>query len=47
VVGGFGGPHSIGVYFAFGDGSVRFVRTNIAPAIRLRMANRADGDLID
>jgi prepilin-type N-terminal cleavage/methylation domain-containing protein/prepilin-type processing-associated H-X9-DG protein len=47
VVGGFGGPHSNGVYFAFGDGSVRFVRTNIAPAIRLRMANRADGDLID
>jgi prepilin-type N-terminal cleavage/methylation domain-containing protein/prepilin-type processing-associated H-X9-DG protein len=46
-VGGFASFHSGGVQFAFGDGSVRFVSLTIAPAIRLQMAHRADGKLID
>lgn len=46
-VGGFDGFHTGGVQFAFGDGSVRFLSINIAPAIRLQLAHRADGKLID
>lgn len=46
-VGGFDSFHTSGVQFAFGDGSVRFLSTNIAVPVRLQMAHRADGKLID
>jgi prepilin-type N-terminal cleavage/methylation domain-containing protein len=46
-VGGFDGFHSGGVQFALGDGAVRFLSNTIAPGVRLRLAHRADGKLID
>ena len=45
-VGGYSSKHSGGANFAFGDGSVRFLKSSISPRILRRLANRADGDLI-
>jgi len=47
-VGGFGSPHnSDGANFAFGDGSVRFVKANIDQAVYQHLGHRSDGELID
>jgi prepilin-type N-terminal cleavage/methylation domain-containing protein/prepilin-type processing-associated H-X9-DG protein len=45
-VGGFGGYHPSGTNFLFGDGSVRFVRTNINERVFRLLGNRADGEPI-
>jgi prepilin-type N-terminal cleavage/methylation domain-containing protein len=45
-VGGFGSYHTGGCHFAIGDGSVRFISENIAPAILMQLGNRADGQLM-
>ncbi len=47
VVGGFGSRHPGGSNFGFGDGSVRFLKNTITPRVFQRLANRADGDLIN
>lgn len=47
AVGGFGSYHPPGVSFAFGDGSVRFVSNDARPGLLRRLANRADGQLVD
>jgi prepilin-type N-terminal cleavage/methylation domain-containing protein/prepilin-type processing-associated H-X9-DG protein len=47
AVGGFGSAHSGGAHMAFGDGSVRFlIDTTDAETLR-RLANRADGLLVE
>jgi prepilin-type processing-associated H-X9-DG protein len=47
-VGGFGSAHSRdGANFAFGDGSVRFVKANINQAVYQHLGHRSDGELID
>jgi len=47
-VGGFGSTHnSDGANFAFGDGSVRFVKANIDQAVYQHLGHRSDGELID
>lgn len=46
-VGGFGGPHSGGAIYAFGDGSIRFLPETIDPPTYRRLGNRADGELLD
>jgi prepilin-type N-terminal cleavage/methylation domain-containing protein len=46
-VGGFGSYHSGVVQFAFGDGAVRSLSINIAANVRLQLAHRADGKLVD
>lgn len=43
-VGGFGSGHADVVNFAFGDGSVRFVRATVDPRILRLLGNRADGE---
>jgi prepilin-type N-terminal cleavage/methylation domain-containing protein/prepilin-type processing-associated H-X9-DG protein len=45
-VGGYNSRHAGGANFAFGDGSVRFIKTSISPKIFRRLGNRADGELI-
>ena len=45
-VGGFSSRHPGGSNFAFGDGSVRFIKNTISPAVFRRLGSRADGDLI-
>ena len=45
-VGGFGSYHSGGSNFAFGDGSVRFLKQTITPRVFQLLANRADGEMI-
>jgi prepilin-type N-terminal cleavage/methylation domain-containing protein/prepilin-type processing-associated H-X9-DG protein len=47
AVGGFASDHNGGVNFAFGDGSVRFVADDISASVMGRIANRADGQMID
>jgi prepilin-type N-terminal cleavage/methylation domain-containing protein/prepilin-type processing-associated H-X9-DG protein len=45
-VGTFSSRHPGGANFAFGDGSVRFLKTSTSPNIRYWLANRADGEII-
>jgi prepilin-type N-terminal cleavage/methylation domain-containing protein/prepilin-type processing-associated H-X9-DG protein len=46
-VGGFSSNHPGGANFAFGDGSVRFLKNTISPRILRRLGARADGELVD
>ncbi|AMV39808.1 DUF1559 domain-containing protein [Planctomyces sp. SH-PL62] len=47
-VGGFSSNHrGDGAVFAFGDGSVRFLRASIAPAVYRALGHRSDGEEID
>ena len=46
-VGGFASRHPGGSNFAFGDGSVRFIKSSIGIAVYQHLANRADGEVID
>jgi prepilin-type N-terminal cleavage/methylation domain-containing protein/prepilin-type processing-associated H-X9-DG protein len=47
-VGGFGSRHSFdGANFAFGDGSVRFIKAAIDQNVYRRLGHRADGEPID
>jgi prepilin-type processing-associated H-X9-DG protein len=46
LVGGFSSLHRGGANFAFGDGSVRFLRDSVSAKILRGLANRADGDLL-
>ncbi len=46
-VGGFGSRHPGGSNFVFGDGSVRFLKSSVAPKVYQDLANRSDGDVID
>jgi prepilin-type N-terminal cleavage/methylation domain-containing protein/prepilin-type processing-associated H-X9-DG protein len=45
-VGGFGSRHPGGSNFAFGDGSVRFIRASVNPKVFRHLGNRADGELV-
>ncbi len=45
-VGGFGSRHPGGQNVAFGDGSVRLLRSSVSPRIKRLLGNRADGDLL-
>lgn len=45
-VGTFGSRHPGGANVAFGDGSVRFLKSSAAPKVRRWLANRADGEII-
>jgi prepilin-type N-terminal cleavage/methylation domain-containing protein/prepilin-type processing-associated H-X9-DG protein len=45
-VGGFSSAHPGGTNFAFGDGSVKFLKTTISPRIFQLLANRNDGEMI-
>ena len=47
TVGGFGSAHNGGAHVAFGDGSVRFLIDTIDPETLRRLANRADGLLVE
>jgi prepilin-type processing-associated H-X9-DG protein len=47
AVGGFASSHTAGVNFAFGDGSVRFISDDISASLLGRLANRADGQIVD
>jgi prepilin-type N-terminal cleavage/methylation domain-containing protein/prepilin-type processing-associated H-X9-DG protein len=45
-VGGFSSNHAGGSNFAFGDGSVRFLKTTIQSATFEKLCNRHDGDVV-
>jgi prepilin-type N-terminal cleavage/methylation domain-containing protein/prepilin-type processing-associated H-X9-DG protein len=45
-VGGYSARHPGGANFAFGDGSVRFIKNSINRRIFRLLANRADGEII-
>jgi prepilin-type processing-associated H-X9-DG protein len=47
AVGGFASAHNAGVNFAFGDGSVRFISDDVSAGLMGRLANRADGQIVD
>jgi prepilin-type N-terminal cleavage/methylation domain-containing protein/prepilin-type processing-associated H-X9-DG protein len=47
AVGGFASSHVGGVNFAFGDGSVRFISDDAPAGLMGRLANRADGNIVD
>jgi prepilin-type processing-associated H-X9-DG protein len=47
TVGGFGSAHNGGAHVAFGDGSVRFLIDTIDAETLRRLANRADGLLVE
>ena len=47
AVGGFSSAHTGGVNFAFGDGSVRFISDDASAGLMGRLANRADGQIVD
>ena len=47
AVGGFGSSHITGCNFAFADGSVRFIDDSIEQSVLQRLANRADGHIVD
>jgi len=46
VVGGFNSRHPGGTNFAFGDGSVRFIKSTINRQVYRHLAARADGEMI-
>ncbi|WP_169974838.1 DUF1559 domain-containing protein [Tautonia rosea] len=46
LVGGFGSNHPGGANFAFGDGSVRFVKDTIDRSVFRYLGHRADGEVI-
>jgi prepilin-type processing-associated H-X9-DG protein len=47
-VGGFGSSHlRDGANFAFGDGSVRFLKASIDQAVYQHLGHRSDGEVID
>jgi prepilin-type processing-associated H-X9-DG protein len=46
-VGGFGSVHAQGAHFAFGDGSVRFLIDQTDQQTLSRLAQRADGELVE
>jgi len=46
-VGGFGSNHPGGAIFAFGDGSVRYLKETIHPFVLRCLGNRLDGEAID
>jgi prepilin-type processing-associated H-X9-DG protein len=46
-VGGFNSRHPGGANFAFGDGSVRFIKSSISTQVLEHLAHRADGEVID
>jgi prepilin-type N-terminal cleavage/methylation domain-containing protein/prepilin-type processing-associated H-X9-DG protein len=46
LVGGFGSAHPGGANFAFGDGSVKFVKSTISGNVFKALTNRQDGGLI-
>ena len=45
-IGGFSSDHPGGVDVAMADGSVRYLRTGVAPSVLARLVNRGDGDMI-
>ena len=45
-VGGFGSRHPGGHNCAFGDGSVRFLKSSAGPRVRRLLGNRADGEML-
>ncbi len=45
-VGGYGSYHPGGANFAFGDGSVKFLKSSISPRIFQFLSNRSDGEMI-
>jgi prepilin-type processing-associated H-X9-DG protein len=45
-VGGFSSSHPGGVNMAFGDGSVKFVKSTCSPRILSLLANRNDGEML-
>jgi prepilin-type N-terminal cleavage/methylation domain-containing protein/prepilin-type processing-associated H-X9-DG protein len=47
AVGGFSSRHPSGANFAMGDGSVRFINENASASLMGRLANRADGNIVD
>jgi prepilin-type N-terminal cleavage/methylation domain-containing protein/prepilin-type processing-associated H-X9-DG protein len=47
AVGGFSSRHIGGVNFALGDGSVRFITDQVTANLLGRLANRADGQVVD
>jgi prepilin-type N-terminal cleavage/methylation domain-containing protein/prepilin-type processing-associated H-X9-DG protein len=46
AVGGFASPHTGGASFAFGDGSVHFLSSQIDTTVFGRLANRRDGAVV-
>src|SRR5262249_5390654 len=46
-VGGFASRHPGGANCAFGDGSVRFLKTSVSPGILKLLGSRADGEILD
>jgi prepilin-type N-terminal cleavage/methylation domain-containing protein/prepilin-type processing-associated H-X9-DG protein len=46
-VGGFASLHPGGSNFAFGDGSVRFIKSSVNSTVYRHLAHRADGEVID
>lgn len=45
-VGGYSSHHPGGSNFAFGDGSVKFLKGSISPQVFRHLGNRADGEMI-
>jgi prepilin-type processing-associated H-X9-DG protein len=46
-VGGYSSRHPGGANCAFGDGSVRFMKSSISAGVLRLLGNRADGEFID